>query len=101
MGDRKLTMFELHFDDGFQIGPRSLGGDEEEEPATADSDADVDEGSEASTGSRSLLATAAKVIAVLGVVALAARAAMRVAGPDEVPPIELDEAAEEVESPAD
>lgn len=98
MGDRKLTMFELHFDDGFQIGPRSLGGDEEEEPATADRDADVDEESE---GSRSLLATAAKVIAVLGVVALGARAAMRVAGPDEVPPIELDEAAEEVESPAD
>jgi len=32
MSDRKLTLFELHFDDGFQVGPKTigLGGDEDE-----------------------------------------------------------------------
>lgn len=101
MGDRKLTLLELHFDDGFQIGPRGLGGDEEATPEAADRAADTGDESDGESGSRSLLATAAKALAVLGILALGVKAATRVVGPDDVPPIELDEATEEVESPAD
>ena len=38
MSDRKLTLLELHFDEGFQIGPETvgLGGDGEDDTADED-----------------------------------------------------------------
>ena len=43
MAERKFTLFELHFDGGVQIGPRTIGGREEarEELEGRVEDADV------------------------------------------------------------
>lgn len=45
MADRKITLFELHFDRGFQIGPKTIGvgGDGEEEAEELEADADEEE----------------------------------------------------------
>lgn len=39
MSDKQFTFFELHFHDGIQLGPRTLGDDE----SAIDGDADADE----------------------------------------------------------
>ena len=92
MGDRKITLFELRFDEGVRIGSRRFGSGSDEAETTE---------SEESSDARSLLASGVKLLVLLGVLALAAKAAISVAGTDDVPPVELDEVVEEVESRAD
>lgn len=114
MSDRKLTLFELHFDDGFQIGPETvgiggesdseseddeesgllgLGGESEDDEEAASAD-DEDEGAvedDADEGS--------PVSLLLGVVALALIAAVvrRILGDDEEVEIETPDEQENVE----
>jgi hypothetical protein len=114
MADRKLTLFELHFDEGFQVGPKTvgfggesddepedeaeesgllgLGGDEEDDEDSADVEEidDTDDFEDDDSSPVSLL---------LGVVALALVAAVvrRLVGDDEDLEIEAPEEQEDVE----
>ena len=105
MSDRKLTLLELHFDEGFQIGPKTVGiggsdddGDdeasEEEIGDTTGADADNDR-----DGDRDGDARRALLVAVLAL-AVAAAVARRLRDDD---PVEIEtpdetEDVEEIES---
>ncbi len=91
MADKQFTLFELHFDGGVQIGPKLLGGDEAE---TEDDAASIPVESEDDAGG-----PGGALLALLGLVVLAA-VARKVLGGDDDLEIETpdDEAVEELES---
>ena len=86
MSDRKLTLLELHFDEGFQIGPKTAGigggdGDDETSEEEADDTTGADADSDRDGGARRAL-----LVAVLAL-AVAAAVARRLRGDD---PVELE-----------
>ena len=87
MSDRKLTLLELHFDEGFQIGPKTVGiggGDGDDDEASEEETGDTTTGD--ADGDRDGDARRALLVAVLAL-AVAAAVARRLRGDD---PVELE-----------
>ena len=111
MSDRKLTLFELHFDEGFQIGPKTVGfgggSDEDDESEESgllglggdDEDGDEEEIEEHADDIEGESDEGSPVSLLLGVVALALVAAVvrRLLGDDEELEIETPDEQEDVE----
>lgn len=86
MADKEFTLFELHFDGGFQLGPKVLGLGGEDEETIAES-----EESEATTGEDSEVEVdvdsggpGAALLGLLGVVVLAVVARRLLGGEDDL-----------------
>lgn len=104
MGDRNLTLFELHFDGPLRIGP-SFGSDPEPEMDEGSSDASARSRSTDATGSGDEHAAGDEesggvpvkgaIVGLLAIVLLAAAARVLMRGDDEDEPeiVELDESA--------
>jgi hypothetical protein len=84
MGDRKFTLLELHFDEGFQIGPKAMGvgsgGSDEDEAEDVDEAADADAGSDAPEGGPNPVAG---LVGLLVLVAIAVAVRRLLGGDDE------------------
>ena len=88
MSDRKLTLLELHFDEGFQIGPKTVGiggGDGDDETSEEETD-DTTGADNDRDGDRDGDARRALLVAVLAL-AVAAAVARRLRGDD---PVEIE-----------
>ncbi|NHX36847.1 MULTISPECIES: hypothetical protein [Halolamina] len=111
MADKQFTFFELHFHDGFQVGPRSLpGGDEPTdddttttETTTADTSTTTEESTEDSGPSLLAPLVGLGALAALAYAVRKLLAGVEPEGLDALDDIEeqVDEATEELEAEAE
>lgn len=98
MADRKFTLLELHFDRGFQIGPKTIGvgGDDEAEDLEAEAEDEEFDDEESGSG----LAGAGKALLALVLLAGIAVVVRKLLGGDDEAEFEEEQAEIEEFEPA-